>query len=303
MRKSISGIGVFALLSTVLCLGVAEAAPFESDFQVVKASGGCTARLPRESAFVNLVEGQRLPYGTVIKTEADGSAVIRLSAGNGCRISASTTVGVTQDPANKAVVLKLTDQGYIRAILDKGFRSTDQLKVETPSATCEALHCDFSVEYKIIGDLKTSIISCTEGEIAVIGENFSMADLTAGEQVTIAQSPDGKFVRLKIVQGDVMLAIIDSDGAQKMVSLTAGDEVQILSEESSDKPGMTVVIYKIDYADPAKKPELVQAEVARKLAVSAGPAGQLPPEKEWPLLTVTAPLPECPSCTPVGIRN
>ena len=159
VRKSISGIGVFALLSTALCLGVAQAAPFESDFQVVKTSGGCTAKLPRESAFVNLVDGQRLPYGTVIKTEADGSAVIRLSSGNGCRISASTTVSVTQDSANKAVVLRLADQGYIRVILDKGFRSTDQLKVETPSATCEALHCDFSVEYKIIGDLKTSIIS------------------------------------------------------------------------------------------------------------------------------------------------
>ena len=87
-----------------------------------------------------------------------------------------------------------------------------------------------------------------------------------------------------------------------MVALTGGDEIQILSEESRDKPGMIVVIYKIDYADPAKKPELVQAEVTGRKAVSAAPAGELLPEKDWPLLTVTAPLPETPSPTPVGVR-
>lgn len=298
-----------ALLAAGVGLCPAGAATFDSDFQVVKIGGSCSFRLPRQSAFAETVAGQRLPYGTVIRTEDGSSAVIRLSSGNGCRIGAATTVAIEPDPAvKKGLVLRISEQGYVRVILEEGFRQNNELKVETPSATCIAIHCDFSVEHKTIGDLRTSIISCTKGEISVIGECFSMVELTAGEQVTVAQSPDGKFVRIKMVLGDTEMTIADSDGSARKLALAAGDEIQILVEDSREKPGVMIVIYKIDYADPSRKSELVQAEVPRKkaarkaVAAATPPAGDVSEGEDWPLLTVSSPLPEKPSVTPVGVR-
>lgn len=300
---------VFAVAAVVglsVNMGVL-AAGFDRQIEVVKVSGTSSATQPGSSRPVELAEGASLQYGTVIDTEADSSVVLKFSEGNGCRVFALTKLAILEDDNDRSTkVVELRNEGGVRVILDSSYRSDNVMRVKTPVATVEALACDFTVEYRMVSELQTAFVSDSEGEIAINGQYYTVPSLQPGEQVTVAASPDGKFIRIKIVQGNVEIGVFDSEGAQRKIQLSTGDSVQILIEEMKDNPGMMTVIYKIDYAD-GRESEVIQSSISSSSAAAVTstaeeqrPHGTVAPIRNWPLLTVQPPT--AISYTPPGQR-
>jgi hypothetical protein len=169
--------------------------------------------------------------------------------------------------------------------------------VETPSAVCGAVGCNFIVEYSVIDSLKTTTVLCKEGEVGASGGLFEcfVTKISSGDRLTIAEAPDGKYLRIKIVSGETVAIITDGEGVPREINLETGDVIRIFSEELVNEPEKVVVAYEIDYAKPSKKDDLIiTVEEKRTATVLPGIA--------WPDLVITEPSPEVPNVTPVGKR-
>jgi hypothetical protein len=297
-RKTASRALVFLCLGLILLPCVIFAAPFAAKFQIAKIDGKCKVRVPTAEAFEDVVVSNRYVYGTVLQTSRGSSAIVRFSKGNGCLIHELTTITISENlKARNEKTLKL-DSGGVKVLLEKNFHKNNKLSVQTPSAVCGAVGCDFTVTYKIVGDLRTTFLSCTEGEVRVdnsqrlLPDIFSITGIGANEQVSVAESPSGKFIRIKQVKGKTRIALVLGRASDKKLELVTGDEVVIMIKESKEQPDESVVLFKIEYADPEKELEVYEGH----------PVPQKEPKhpKEWPNITVTTPVPEQKSPTPVG---
>jgi len=307
VKKRLVRIPVVLLVCLASCTISLSAAQFDPDFTVAKITGNSQVQLSGSNDFVAAAEGQKCAYGATVKTDAGASCVLRFSEGNGCLVYEKTIISVTESDRNKKLkVLKLTEGG-VEVDLEKDFHKRNQLKVETPSLVCEAIGCTFSMDYQIIGGLRTSTAGCTDGSTRLTGNYFSISDVGANDQVSVAESPDGTLIRIKINKGDVIAHGKDTDGSDRKVALSADDEMTILVQESKDDPSKLIVVYKVVFADKNKAPLLWQT-------VFTKPGVEAPPEprptqpaltpglgyKQWPNLTVATPIIQTP--TPVGRR-
>ncbi len=273
-----------------------QAVPFDSQFELVKTTGRCTVRTPKSNGFVDGVERQKYPYGTILKTGRRSTAIIKFSHNNGCRVFARTTVAINQEIRNKKVkTLKFIAEGKVQVRLESNFRKHNELRVETPSAVCGAIGCDFVVAYQIIGDLRTTLVSCREGEVFVKRDHYQLDGITTDGQVAISQSPDGNFIRIRIVNGDTAALIRGFDGSERTVDLVTDDEITILASPSKEDPNSLILITRIDFADTTKPSITIEITVPKDDLLG------LPPE--WTPITLAAPVPDTPTPTPVGKRQ
>lgn len=304
MNNRNAGAVLAVLALSLLVAGLANAAPFEPSFTVVKVAGTCQVQLPGTNEFVAAAEGQVCQYGTVIKTAAGSSCIVSFSENNGCLVGQNTTVAIEEkEKDKKSKILRITE-GEVEFNLEKGFRKHNRLTVVTPSGSCEAIACTCAVEYRVIGDLKTSSYRCTEGDVGVRGNFFAIEDMGANEQATVAQSPNDNFMRIKNVKGDMTMVVNDDKGAEKKVATTSGDELTIMTNDNPTDPSKLDIVYKIVFADTQKAEQSwVRTYAKTAVAPPEGPSGeeQLPqpltPERKWSSLTVAPPIP---TVTPVG---
>jgi len=297
---------IVVLMLSLMAVCVAGAAPFSPQFTIVKIAGTCRVQSPGTNDFSTATEGQVCSYGTVINTSNGSSCIVSFSEDNGFLVCQNTTVAIEEKKKdNKSKVLRITE-GEVEFNLEKNFRKHNRLSVETPNGTCEAIACTCSVEFRIIGDLKTTSYRCTEGNVEVRGEYFAVTDLGTGDQVTVAQSPNDNFIRSKVVKGDVTIIAKDDIGAERKIALAIGDELTVMTNVSATEPSKLDVVYKVVYAD-TKKAEQTWVHVYAKAVVEPGresgsdgkPAPQLPSDRKWSSLTVAPPIP---TVTPVGLQ-
>ncbi|MEI6970853.1 MAG: hypothetical protein WCL44_04985 [bacterium] len=294
---------VAAAFLAVAC--TAGATPFEPQFTIVKIAGTCEVQLPGTNEFSVATEGMVCPYETVIRSAAASSCILSFSQDNGCLICQNTTVKIDESMKNKKHKILRLSVGEIEFNLEPGFRKRNRLSVETPSAILDAIACTCAIEHKIIGDLKTSNFRCTEGDVEIAGDYFSITGLGANEHVTVAETPKNDFIRIKVVIGEITLTVRDTDGSERKIILSAGDELTIMASDSQTNPAILDVVYKIVFADPQKaelapwqatfqKPDAEQPDKAEDVG---GPTPPLPKERKWSHLTVAPPVP---TVTPVG---
>jgi len=299
-------VGILVILALACSARILSAAPFNPEFVIAKMTGTSTVKLPGTNDFLAAVEGQKCGYGTTIKTDAGASCVIKFSDGNGCLVYEKTLIAINEGVRNKKLkTLRLTEGG-VEVDLEKDFHKKNELKVETPSLVCEAIGCTFSMDYQIIAGLKTTAAGCTDGSTKLSGNYFSISDVSANDQITVAEAPDGLFIRIKINKGDVTTHAKDTNGSDRKVAMTTDDEMTILIQEKEGDPSKQTVVYKVVFADKTKEPLLWQT--AFKKDIVAPPEGpktkpSLTPGvgyKKWPNLLVDTPV--IPTPTEIGKR-
>jgi len=295
--KTNRGLARLSVLVAIICsLPTASfAAPFGNEFQIVKATGGCEIKKTGADKFEPLTEQSRYAYGSTVKTAEKSSCVVKFAEANGCLVYEKTDVSFTQEDGGKTKLLTLV-KGGVELDLAKGFRTDNELKIKTPNALCTAIACAFSVEYLLVGDLKTTFVNVTEGEIGLDGSYFSVAGLDAGDKLNVAESPEGDMIRIKAVKGEVTVVGMDTDGTERKVALKTDDIMEIIIKPS-DTPGMVDVVYRVVFADPERE-QLIWQVTRRSMVTPLAivPAGN-PAATDWDRIAVTPPRP---SATPVG---
>lgn len=212
-------IGMSILAGLFAAAIVAQAAPFEKEFKVAKVVGDCSVSLP-DGGKQAAKDGESYPYGSTVKTGRKASLVVVLSEGNEIRVLAETTFVADQnakDAADKTIRLR---EGRIQVKLDEKFHETNKFTVETPSAICGAIGCEFSVETEGSVEVNASTIEVTEGKVKITytggdGKSGEIV-LNKGDKVRITSSigtgPNGERVI------NITMVITRADGTTETVT-------------------------------------------------------------------------------------
>lgn len=194
-RNAVIGSVLACLLSCMLL----HAAPFDKEFKVANVVKDCTIALPGGTE-KPAKDGTTYPYGSTVKTGRKSSLVVVLSEGNEIRVLADTTFVVDQnakDAADKTIRLR---EGRITVKLDPKFHEANKFTVETPSAICGAIGCEFDVESQGNIQVNKSTISVVEGKVKITWTDgdgkAGELTLTNGDKVKITcalgKSPSGQ---------------------------------------------------------------------------------------------------------------
>lgn len=214
------------IISALVIAGLAfatttlPAAPFDKEFKVAKVLGPCTVLLPGASEGQPAKEGGVYPYGTTIMTGRKASLVVVLSEGNEVRVLAETAFKADQnanDAADKTIRLK---EGRIQVKLDPKFHETNKFTVETPSAVCGAIGCEFEVQSQGDVQANNSTITVVEGKVKISytdgAGKAGELDLKSGDKVrisvSIGKSPTGQPAII------ITMVVTRADGTMQTVS-------------------------------------------------------------------------------------
>ena len=84
-------------------------------------------------------------------------------------------------------------------------------------------------------DLNLWTLTGKSGKFRIAGKEFEITDMGSTDTVTVSQSPDASFSRIKILAGEMTGRIKDSAGKLKAIPLTAGWVVKIWMTRASDR--------------------------------------------------------------------
>jgi hypothetical protein len=249
MKRIVSTLFV---MTSVLCLfaGITSATPFDPLFLVSRVSGDCMVAAPDSGEFVPVTEGKAYPYGTRVKTGNDSTAIIKLSEGNECHLSANVSLSTGRDAKNeKHSIIKL-EQGKVEVMLEQGFQDNNKFSVETASAVCEATACRFTVEARRDNQLDLNIGLFTVSEdgthVRIFGPNFEIPSLGRDGSVSVSGTSDRLFTRVKNLKATVNIVYKDSDGQDKTVELKQNSTAKISRKVSDGNLHVTTIITKPD---------------------------------------------------------
>ena len=121
----IARLGCVALIIGALSTSHVSAKAFEPEFTITKIEGAVKVQSPGASRFSDAEAGSSYKYGTVIKTKRRSTAVVQFSQGNTCRITARTTVTITESTANENLKVMKLDVGHVLEIGDNEFEEVD----------------------------------------------------------------------------------------------------------------------------------------------------------------------------------
>jgi hypothetical protein len=247
MKRIVSTLFVMA---SVLCLfaGITSATPFDPLFLVSRVNGECMVATPDSGDFIPVTEGKAYPYGTKVKTGNDSTAIIKLSEGNECHLSANVSLGTGRDAKNEKHSIVKLEQGKIEVMLEQGFGDNNKFSVETASAVCEAIACRFTVEARRDNqlDLNIGLFTCGEGQIKVFGPNFEIPSLVKDASISVSGTSDKLFTRVKNLRATINIAYKDSDGQDKTVELKQNSTAKITRRVSEGNLHVTTIITKPD---------------------------------------------------------
>jgi hypothetical protein len=242
--KNRNYIAVLAVL-VMACLVFGNslfAVPFEPAFKLTKVNGDCTIKTPEGGKFEPPVDGKAYPYGSTVKTGRKSSVVIEFSAGNVCRILASTVLTITEDVKDKKLKTIKLDEGEIGVELEEKFHENNGLSVETAAAICGAIGCKFTVRSTTESDLKVVVIACEDGKLKISGPDFEIPLMEKDDAVSISKATEKDFTRIKNVRGTFGINLKDSQGNPIAEELKTGYSVKIYREVSPSGSNMLVYI-------------------------------------------------------------
>jgi hypothetical protein len=232
--KETGSVAANILLGLVLSASLCAAGPFDKEFKIKNVVGSCTVTLPDGSSGA-AEEGKAYPYGSRIATGRKSSAVMELSGGNEVRILANSTLIADQkadDASDKTVRLR---EGRIQVKLEETFHKSNKFTVETPTAVCGAIGCEFTAT----AAPSTASFEIKEGSVLVSGagpyDNWSTT-LDSGDKVKVAAV--GKTVTTISNNGGSFNLKI---GGEQPVRLEEGSKVNVTAQQGVDSKGKPVV--------------------------------------------------------------
>jgi hypothetical protein len=226
----------------VATIGTNAFAGFEPLFRVLKITGECSLKRPKELNFAPAEESKAYPYGTKLRTGMQSSLVVVFSEGNICRVLANADLTISEGPSNKKLKIIRLNEGEVEVELKETFHSDgNALNVETATAICGAIGCKFRVQSTTEDALRIILVRCIEGMIRIHGDNFSAAELDEGDWLSLLSPPDLSFLRLKTERGEFEITIKDEDGEDNNVPTEAGTVLKIWQREVPGTRQLVVV--------------------------------------------------------------
>lgn len=222
------------LLFVCALASVASAAPFEKLFLITKIEGTCSVKPAGATEFTPAAEGKAYAYGTAIKTERKSSAVIKFSEGNECRILAKATLELSEDTTDQKLKIIKLDEGKLEISLEENIHEVtgDGLNVETATAICGAIGCDYDIEARKEQDINVAVFVVKKGAVWLKGMNFNIARLETGAGVSVSGDDGNTFTRVRTLKGAFEIQYKDSEGNPKVVTTEQNSIIKIWRRKS-----------------------------------------------------------------------
>lgn len=159
--------------------------------QVVDVSGDVTGRPPKSEAYGRLAAGDRVPYGSRLRTGDKAQATLRFEDGTEVKVRAKTEVLVRPRPKEEAsgVVLFF---GRVWSKVVKSVSGETSFEVESANAVAGVRGTEFEVG--VADDGSTRVI-VSEGVVAVGGDENGATPISAGFEVE--SDHDGRLAKRK----------------------------------------------------------------------------------------------------------
>ncbi len=317
MNSSMKKIAVLALATGLMAASV-FAAPFEELFQITNIKGKCMVKTANSKHYVKAEPNKAYPYGTMVKTDKKGSAVIVFSKDNTCKLNAKTVIKIAEEKANKKNKIIEVDKGNIDVNLEKSFHKSNGLRVVTATGSCNAIGCIFSVNANSKKDVNSASFKCSDGLIGVKGDDFNIPKMKDGNEISVTTKKDNSFTILEIVKGDIPVELKNSNGKREAKKAKEGTIIKIWrrSSESGKEKIVTLLVTNPDgalqdavtYTEkssqklPKKATVAMPKEIAekdKKEPAKETPASEVPPVADIPVMPPPVGQ-SVPSPTPVG---
>lgn len=147
---------------------------------VVAVSGAVTGRPPKSEAYGKLSEGDRLPYGSRLRTGPDGQATLRFDDGTSVKVQNKSEVMVRpRDKAQASGVALFFGRVWSKVVKSAGGQTS--FEVESANAVAGVRGTEFEVG--VADDGSTRVI-VSEGTVAVEGDTATQpVPIAAGFEV------------------------------------------------------------------------------------------------------------------------
>lgn len=219
----------------------AASAAFEPLFRINYIKGECRVQLPGSSAFVPAEDNRAYPYGTIVVSGPGASFSIFFSEYNECQVEENTRLAVLEESKNSPDKRLRFFSGKATLKLEEDFNEENSVVVETPAANCVALGGSFTISVRSGGEMQiTAIAVMRGGRISIDGPHYSIPELGQDDTLTVANSEDKTFVRIKVAKGGFGLQFRDKDGEMRSTELVEGSTIKIWRRRSAT--GQTVVV-------------------------------------------------------------
>jgi len=246
MKRTYTAVITTLVLLGFMCGNKTLAAPFDTAFKLVKINNECQVMIPDARSFETAVEGKAYPYGSKVKTGRKSSVVIQFSAGNVCRVLASTTLTVSEDAKDvKAKTIKLSE-GEVAVELGEEFHKDNSLNVETAAAICGAIGCKFTIKSFVEKELSITDAECLEGKLRFSGSDYDIPLFEKDDKVSIAKSSNKSFTRVKNYKGSFSVNHKNNAGEMMSTELKSGYSMKIYRNFSTTGATMLVTILVIN---------------------------------------------------------
>ena len=184
----------------------------------VRAEGRVEILKPRATAWTAAREGRYYPFGSVVRALGEGAETPHAEFALGEKTS------VVLNRAATFATREVEIGEAARALVLKGGRVTLKLprvlgeglfKVVAPAFSCENLAGESVFDYADTKDGDEAVVRCVTGTIAVKGDHYAIARMSAADQVRIRTTGDRLFTSIRGESGGCRVALDQGLGTQK----------------------------------------------------------------------------------------
>ena len=162
---------------------------------------------PGASAWQPIEEGRFYPLGCAYRTVGPASRmVIQFGEGSEVSVAGGASFVTFPQPIGERKRMIALDSGLINVKLPRGL-GPGMFSVTAPGFTVENLDGDSRYSYRKTGDGDEAVVRCVTGAMQVKGRHFSIAKMTAANEIRIRTSQDNLFTGLYGNSGDVIVKL------------------------------------------------------------------------------------------------
>jgi len=191
---------------------VQELKPFYSLMRCREIRAGeVQVRVP-DGAWAPAVEGHFYPLGTEVQAAADAAGAVDAVFAFGDEAKLTLTNAATfatvrpADPFDAPARTVRLVAGRIELSLPRGLKD-GLFSVEAPFFVCTGLAGESRFDYAKLPDGDEAVVRCITGTFAAKGRHYSIARMSAADQIRIRSSADDLFTSLRGESGDVSVKL------------------------------------------------------------------------------------------------
>jgi len=227
-------VGVLTLTTTL------QAQSFDILFRVTGVKGACQAKKPDAAVFEPAINGKAYPFGTTIRTGADGETFLLLSPDDTIRMLPQSELAVYEPEGtlgNSNRVIRLAEGRLEISVRDN--LTEKSLVIDTPVAACAGFvgrsRIDLSKAKKATKDKLDLLmqVHTEQGAVRVNGPQFSVPNMKSGSALRIESSTDRSITRLVNESNDYLVNIENGTDTPVPLETKTRSTVRICREHAA----------------------------------------------------------------------